>query len=90
MQNLNIINNKDIQKYAEDNDIELIFRSKENDSVFYVSSVGILSNGIQYYLPPLELKNHNSVILKIPDVIISGKNLAVIHKGNLIACGNFF
>jgi capsular polysaccharide biosynthesis protein len=87
LKNLKIINSQDIRKYAKDNNIELIFHSEKDDSILFISGLNILINGIQYYLPPLELHNHNSVILQMSDVIISGRNLAVIHKGNLIASG---
>jgi hypothetical protein len=87
LKKLKIINNQDIVNYAEDNNFELIFKSEEIDSVIFIPGLNILINGIQYYLPPLELKNYKSAVLKISDAIICGKNLAVIHKGNLIASG---
>jgi hypothetical protein len=87
LKNLNIINNENLKKYAEENNVEVVFDSNENDYFIRIPSVGIILNGTEYQLPALVLQNFNSVILKISDAIISGKNLAVIHKGNLIASG---
>lgn len=87
MKHLKIINNQNIEKFAEENNIELIFRSEENDSILIIPSISIMLNSTKYYLPPLRLENHRSVLLKISDGIICGKNLAVIHKENLIASG---
>lgn len=87
MTNLAVIWPENVRKYAEKKGIGIIDFPSDRLVEFELRKVGAIISGKKHWLPHIRLRNYGSMIIKLPEAIVRGRNLSVIHNNALLAGG---
>lgn len=87
MRNLAVIQTVNVRQYAQSNGLELVDFAADEPLDFELPPAYAILGEQSYVLAPLRLQNFCSVAVKLPEAVVRGRNLAVIHKNALLPSG---
>lgn len=86
MYDLRIIKSNNFEKYAKENNLEILCRYGDN-LTFEIKPSIIVINEKLFAVPPVQLSNSVGSIINLPNAIIRGKKLATIYNNDLLPSG---